>query len=122
MFYSKEYKVEETKSAFIVSKIDGEDKVRIEKELIEKIPVNEESKEMVGIILAIIEHARYAQMTDNHALVDERIIENEDILSKIYSSLEYKQKSVDWLVDRLERMKHNEVLDFFNDEFEGEIY
>ena len=54
MFFNGDFQVKETKTAYIVSVIGENNSVRITKEQVKSVDVNEEP-EMVAILLGIIE-------------------------------------------------------------------
>ena len=125
MFFSGDFRVKETKSAYIVSIIGASNKVRITKKEVEDVLSYEES-EMIAVLLGIIELARIDQISTksdyNPAYIPERIIQNEEVLSKINFLLECKMITIDALINKLSQMKYFEIKKFFKEEFDEEFY
>ena len=125
MYYSEDFEIEETRSAFIVSEVGKDDKVRITKVDAENV-FSDEDPEMVAALLAVIEVARYNEIASKKFLgknnIPKRIIDDEDFLEKLNFLLECRMTSIDALIYKFSQMKYHEIIKFFDEEFTEETY
>lgn len=121
MFFSGNFSVRETKSAYVVSIIGESNKVRITKKEVENVLLYEET-EMVAALFGTIELARIDQIANksdyNPAYIPERIIQNKDILAKINFLLECKMITIDALINMFSEMKYFQIVKFFEEDTE----
>ena len=112
MFFNGDFQVKETKTAYIVSVIGEKNSVRITKEQVKSVDVNEEP-EMVAILLGIIEFQRINERAFKRST--EYLIKDEEVLGKINFLIETRRTPIDEVINILSQMKYFEMKNFFND-------
>ena len=125
MYYSGDFEIKETRSAFIVSEVGKDKRVRITKVDAENV-FSDEEPEMIATLLAVIEVARYNEIESKKFLgknyIPKRIIDDEDFLEKLNFLLECRMTSIDALIYNFSQMKYHEIIEFFDEEFTEETY
>ena len=114
MYFSGDFEVKKTRSAYVVSVVGEENSVRITNKEVEDVSTNEEP-EMVAILLAIIEFARINEKALKNKTV--HIIHDEDVLTRIKYLLEYKM-SIDVLIGIISEKKYYQMNEFFREDYE----
>ena len=125
MYLSGDFEIKETRSAFIVSAIGSDNRVRITKVDVENV-FSDEEPEMVATFLAVIESARYSETKLKKLFgkkyIPKRIIDDEKFLEKLNFLLECRMTSIDTLIYKFSQMKYHEIIKFFDEEFTEETY
>ena len=112
-FYEDFAVKENTKSYVVTRQIPGDEevmKVRINKELIEKINSNEDS-EMIAIVCAMLEFARFDAKACNKP-AENRIITSDEFVEKL--NMELSVKNVEDIITDISGQKFHELKEFFS--------
>ena len=124
MFINGNFEVKETRSAFVISVIGGDDRVRITKKEVEMV-FSYEDDEMVAALLGVIELSRHSECVYRNTSLKyapKTMIDQEDFLEKLNFLLECKMISIDALINKFSQMKYYQIVKFFEEEFKEDFY
>lgn len=118
MFFSGDYEVKKTRSAYVISVVGEENSVRITEKEVEAVFVDEEP-EMIAILLGLIEFARINEKALKNKT--KHLIHDEDVLAKINFLLKCKMVTIDALINKISDMKYFEMNNFFKNDSEEDF-
>ena len=124
MYYSGDFEIKETDSAYIISVIGETDRIRIPKNDVEMV-FSDEDPGMVAVLLGVIELSRHnetvSRLYSTLKYSPKTMIHDEDFLGKLNYLLESKTIYVDALIDKFLHMKYFEIVKFFDEDFAEDI-
>lgn len=125
MFFSGDFEIKETDSAFIISVVGENDRIRIPKKDVEMV-FSDEDDEMVAALLGVIELSRYSEIVyrkpSSVKYRPKTMIHDEEFLEKLNFLLECKMISIDALINKFSGMKYFQIVKFFEEEFTEDMY
>lgn len=125
MFFSGDFEIKETDSAFIISVVGENDRIRIPKKDVEMV-FSDEDDEMVAALLGVIELSRHSEIVyrkpSSVKYRPKTMIHDEEFLEKLNFLLECKMISIDALINKFSGMKYFQIVKFFEEEFTEDFY
>ena len=125
MYLSDDFEIKETRSAYIISSVGDQDKIRISKDDVEKV-FSDEDPEMVALLLGVIMFARHNEIVSKKfsgiKYIPKKITHEEEFFEKLNFLLECKMISIDGLINKFSGMKYFQIVKFFEEEFTEDMY
>lgn len=125
MFFCGDFEIKETDSAFIISVVGENNKIRILKDEVEMV-FSDEDPEMVAVLLGVIELSRHNEIvcgkSSSLKYKPKTMIHDEEFLEKLNFLLECKMLSIDALINKFSQMKYYQIVKFFEEEFTEDFY